>query len=99
MNVIPFSPANGATKTLTVTSTSSSDTFAGVHQTMRVYNAGPNKAFLRWGVGAQTALTTDMPVGPTNTETFSLPPQAATVAAICATGETATVYCTPGEGQ
>lgn len=99
MNVIPFSPANGATKKLTVTSNSSSDTFAGVHQTVKVYNFGPNKAFIRYGNGAQTALTTDMPIAPGNTEIFTLPPQVTTVAAICDTGETATVYATPGEGQ
>jgi hypothetical protein len=98
MNVIPFSPANGATVKLTVTSISSSSALT-LHQTVKVYNFGPNKAFIRYGIGAQTALTTDMPVAPGNTELFTLPAQIATIAAVCDTGETATVYCTPGEGQ
>jgi hypothetical protein len=97
MNQLPFSPAE--TKSLSGTSTSSSATFATAHQTMRVCNFGPNKAFLRYGSGAQIALTTDMPVPVGNTEIFTLPPVATTVAVICASGETAAVYVTAGEGQ
>lgn len=111
-NVNPFSPSVGTTKTLSATNTSSSVTFdakdvsasttnAGViggHCVMRVYNAGTQLAFARWGTGAQTATTSDMPLVPGVVEVFSKAWPDNTFAAITASS-TATIYITCGEGQ
>lgn len=65
---------------------------------IRIYNAGPNAAFVRWGVGAQTAsITADVPIAAGMTESF-FKGQADTFSAICAASQTATVYLTPGLG-
>lgn len=71
---------------------------SGGHSVMRIVNAGPNTAFIRFGVGAQTALTTDMPILAGAIELFSKAADTDTVAAICAASQTATVYVTCGEG-
>ncbi len=94
----PFSPAIGATITLSVTAANTQGTLTVQSNQVRVYNAGTNKAFIRWGNGAQTATTADMPVAPGSVESFSKASGDLGVAAICAGGETATVYVTPGEG-
>lgn len=110
-NVNPFTPV-GATVTVSATTSSSdealpatavgsSTTNAGTiggADVLRFYNAGTAIAFVRWGVGAQTAVTTDMPVAPGTIEVFSKAYEADTVAAITAAG-TATVYVTAGRGQ
>lgn len=72
---------------------------SGGHSVMRIVNAGPNTAFIRFGVGAQTALTTDMPILAGAIELFSKAGDVDTVAAICAASQTATVYVTCGEGS
>jgi hypothetical protein len=64
---------------------------------IRVYNAGPNTAFVRFGFGAQTAVLTDTPVPAGVIENFFVG-AADTCAAICAATQTATVYFTPGNG-
>lgn len=69
----------------------------GGHQVMRVYNAGTQIAFGRWGTGAQTATTSDMPLIPGVVELFSKAPADDTFAAITSSS-TATVYITCGEG-
>lgn len=71
---------------------------SGGHSVMRIVNAGPNTAFIRWGVGAQTALATDMPILAGAIEVFSKAADVDTVAAICAASQTATIYITCGEG-
>jgi hypothetical protein len=71
---------------------------SGGHSVMRIVNAGPNTAFIRFGVGAQTAVTTDMPLMAGMSELFSKAADTNTVAAICASAQTATVYITCGEG-
>lgn len=98
----PFTPDTANTKTLAATSTSASVTLATPDvssNVLRIVNLGPNTAFLRWGVGAQTALTTDMPMLSGTVEVFSKSTTADTVAAICAGGNSATIYITAGEGQ
>ena len=63
----------------------------------RVYNGSAAMAFVRFGVGAQTAVLTDSFVAPGNTEVFSIPPTVDTVAAILSTG-TGNVYFQRGMG-
>jgi hypothetical protein len=115
VNQEPFSPNFSKTKTISASSTSSSVTLdatdvsstptnpsAGVwggHTIMRIVNVGPNTAFIRFGVGAQTAVTTDMPIPSGAIEVFTKAGDADTVAAICAAAQTATVYVTCGQGQ
>ena len=115
MNQEPFTPSLGVTKTISATSTSSSVTLDAVdvaatpsnpgagpwggHTVMRVVNAGPNTAFIRWGVGAQTAVATDMPILAGAIEVFTKAGAVDTVAAICASTQTATVYVTCGQGM
>lgn len=114
MNVAAFGPNFSKTKTISATSTTASATLdatdvnstptpansgpSGGHSVMRIANLGPNKAFIRWGVGAQTALATDMAVLPGVVELFSKAGDVDTVAAICAATETATISITCGEG-
>lgn len=91
-----FTP--GATVSISATSTSGSASVTAANNSVRVDNLGPNKVFIRWGAGAQTAVTTDMPVPNGATEIFDKG-RADTLAAICASGETATLYVTSGEGE
>lgn len=111
---VAFGPNSSKTKIISGTATSSSVTLdatdvqstpspansgpSGGHSVMRLVNAGPNTAFVRWGIGAQTALATDMPLLAGVTEVFSKSGADDTVAAICAATQTATVYVTCGEG-
>ena len=94
----PFTPAINSTVTLSVTAANTQGTLVPQSGQIRVYNAGTNKAFIRWGVGAQTATAADMPIAPNTVESFTKPPEALGIAAICSATETATVYFTPGEG-
>ena len=115
MNVQPFGPNFSKTKSISATSTSASVTLdatdvnytptwpnacpTGGHTAIRIVNAGPNTVFIRYGVGAQTAVATDMPVLAGTVELFCKAGAADTVAAICAATQTATVYITCGEGM
>ncbi len=71
----------------------------GGHSVIRFFNAGTKIAFVRVGVGAQTALTTDMPLAPGVVEVFSKAFADDSVGAICGGSDTTTVYATCGEGQ
>lgn len=109
MNVNPFSPDFANTKSLAVTSTSNSvtlsttDTNTGTlgqgYNVIRIVNAGPNTAFIRWGTGTVTALATDMPMLSGTVEVFTKSPNDTVIAAISAATQTATLYITCGEGQ
>lgn len=93
----PFAP-NAPTITLSATTTSSENTTLPADcAQIRVHNAGPNVAFMRWGNVALTAVTTDMPIAVGATEVFTKGSNKR-IAAICGTG-TATIYVTPGEGE
>jgi hypothetical protein len=96
-----YTPIIGATQTLSGTSVSSSVTLTAAGKAafnVRLHNAGPNIAFVRYGVGAQTAVaTTDFPLPVGAVEAFFKGP-ADTIAVICSATQTATVYVTPGEG-
>lgn len=95
-----FTPT-GSTVSISATQTTGSvsltDPVAGNSPNVRIWNSGASTAFIRWGVGAQTAVTTDLPLGSGQVENF-FKGQADTFAAICASGQTATVYFTPGTG-
>lgn len=95
-----FSPVE--TKTIAATSTSGSATFtAGTSATAkqcRVVNLGSSTAFIRFTTGASTAVTTDMPIPTGAVEVFNKG-GADTVSAVCASGTTATLYFTTGEGS
>lgn len=108
MNQQPFGPNFSKTKSISVTNSSGSATLdASDYSTssspntgfnvMRIANTGSVVAFVRWGIGAQTALTTDLPVLPGTVELFTKPLDVNTVAAITASGTT-TLYITCGEG-
>lgn len=94
---VPFS-LGGATVTLAATATSSTSAIPTGNMVMRLTNLGPNKCFVRCGIGAQTAVTTDFPVLSGQSVNVSKPPDCDNVAAICAATETATLYVTVGEG-
>lgn len=112
---VPFGPNFSKTKSISASSTTASVTLdatdvsstptpagsglSGGHSVMRIVNAGPNTAFIGWGVGTQTALATWMPILAGVTEVFSKAADVDTVAAICAATQTATIYITCGEGQ
>lgn len=94
----PFSPTTPTVR-LAVTATSSASAINADNAQIRFYNAGPNKCLVRWGTGAQTALTTDTPIAPGVTEIFSKALGVNNVAAICDASETATLFVTTGEGS
>jgi len=114
MNVQPLAPNFSKTKSISATASTASATLDGTDvsstptpanagpsggkSVMRIVNAGPNTAFIRYGVGAQTAVTTDMPILAGTSELFSKGGDVDTVAAICASAQTATIYITCGEG-
>lgn len=90
------------TKSVSATSTSSSSAFTGVcitQEQVRIFNAGPNTAFFRCGVGAQTAVTTDTPIGNGINEVFTKGSLTDTCAAITSGANTATLYFTSGTGD
>ena len=91
----------GSTINISATSTSASYTFtspiAANSPNCQIYNAGPNLAFMRWGVSTQTAVATDTPI-PVGAILNFFKGQSDTFAAICASGQTATIYITPGAG-
>jgi len=91
-----FSP--GITTSISATSVSASAALNVNSPIVRIYNAGTVRAFVRFGVGAQTAVITDMPIAPGTIELFS-DGVADTIAVICATGETAIIYITSGDGS
>lgn len=103
MNVSPFTPNFSKTKTIAVTQATASATLdatdSGVgNNVIRLFNSGSNVVFVRWGTGTQTALTTDMPLMPGTVELFTKAAGTDTIAAICASGLTSTLYITCGEG-
>lgn len=96
MSMTPFT-LGGATTTISATVASAGGTFDASTGRIRVINAGPNTAFLRCGIGAQTAVATDVPILAGAIEVFSVPSNLTHAAAI-SPGGTATVYITSGTG-
>lgn len=96
-----FLPAFGGLEAISATTSSTSATLAGLEitacDTLVLYNAAAALAYARWGVGAQTATTSDMPLPPGTLQVFNKG-QADTVAVILASGS-GTVYAMPGQGS
>lgn len=103
MLIRPHQPIFASTVSISATQTSGSTTLANTcGQVLYVCNEGPNGVYIRYGNGSQTALTTDYRI-PANTERYLTRRDGSsgdtTVAAICDSGETATVYFSIGEGS
>jgi hypothetical protein len=102
-----FSPINGAGQALSATTTSASVTFtpgtpAGTNTVLNatdvmIYSPGTTLGFCRWGVGAQTATSADVPIPPGTVQAF-FKGVADTVACIMSSG-TATIQVMPGNGR
>lgn len=86
---IPLSPTSSSVGSTALTASKPS---------VRIVNAGPNVAFIRFGTGTQTAVTTDMPLLPGTVEVFHKG-GCDSIAAICAASQTATLYVTEGSGD
>lgn len=89
-----FAPS-GSTVTLAATAASASVALDQYYGAVRVYNKGPNVAFIRFSTGASPAVLTDLPLAVGATETFSKG-TGNNASAICAATETATLYLTNG---
>lgn len=92
-----FQPMPGKSTSIAATTTTASASVPAEAPSLRVFNAGPATIFIRWGVGTQTALTTDMAIPAGVVEVF-YKRVADTVAAITSAGAS-TVYLTPGTGE
>lgn len=86
-----------ATAALTATTTSSNAAIPSNAQVLEIQNAGDAVVFVRWGIGTQTAVTTDYPVLPGQSKVVTCEIGNNNVAVIAASG-TNTVYVTGGEG-
>lgn len=95
----PFIPS-GATKSLAVTDSTGRVALTGPGRSasVRIVNAGASTAFVKFGGSTVEAATTDMPILPGTVEIFDLPESATYMAGICASGLTATLYATTGQG-
>lgn len=96
MQGIPFTA--GATATLSATSTSASVSVSTESGRVEVQNGGASVVFIRIGTGTQTAVTTDYPVLPGHSKVISKPYGADTLAGICLSGQSSTLYVTSGAG-
>jgi hypothetical protein len=93
-----FQPMPSKSTTIAATGTTASATVPAEAPSLRIFNLGPSTIFIRWGVGTQTSVTTDMAIPAGVVEMFHKG-RADTVAAICGAGGTSTVYLTPGAGE
>lgn len=97
-----FTPINGASAVVAATASNTSTTLStsGDANVLRIRNVGTNTVFVRIGTGAQTAVVNDdmaVPAGETVYLGFPIN-QDVRLGAICAGGETANLYVTPGYG-
>ena len=92
----PLNPL--ATLTLAATATSANGAISPVAQTLEIQNAGGSTAFVRWGIGTQTAVTTDYPVLSGQSKVITCGTGNTNFAAICAAGESTTLYITSAQG-
>lgn len=96
MTLKAFAPSGAPTAKISATIASASVAIDQSSAAVRVMNAGPNIAFLKFSYGASTATITDMPIAVGATEVFTVATNNV-ASAICETG-TASVYFTNGEG-
>jgi len=101
-----FQPNFGGTQAISGTTTSASVTLTTAdlqNPELRIYNSGTVAVFCRWGIGAQTALTSDIAIAPGATQLYTkgtvVAGQGQTQAVACITASgTATVYVITGVG-
>lgn len=95
----PFQ-AMTTTKTVSASTTSASATWADNDKAgdcLRVFNNTTAVAFLKYGLGTQTATTANIAIAPGAVEVIMIGEAADTVAVILSTG-TGSVYLTKGSG-
>lgn len=88
-----FMPA--ATVSTAISGTSASVTISKLCPVIEVQNDGGAVCFIRWGIGAQTAVATDYPILPGHCKTITIGTGNDTLAVI---GTSGTLYVTSGEG-
>lgn len=92
--------AMSTTKTVSASTTSASATWADNDKAgdcLRVFNNTTAVAFLKYGIGAQTATTANIAIAPGAVEVIAVGDATDTVAVILSTG-TGSVYLTKGSG-
>lgn len=82
---------------LSVSTSSASQSIYANARIVRLYNSTDGVVFVRWGTGAQTAVTTDMALAPGGVEVFDKG-SANTLAAIMSSGS-GTLYISVGSGS
>lgn len=101
-NMKNFSPNTfGLTAVCNAGATSESVSVVAIDEELLVYNSGNSVAFIRWGVGPQTAIATDLPIPPGTPLLFSknLNGNADTVACISPSAGTEAIYIVSGFGR
>lgn len=97
MSVFPFAP--GVTKTLSATDATGRVLLGAGGTSLEIISLpSEDTAFVAFGTVAVTAATTDYPVLSGTDKVITIPKDATYAAAICASGETATLYFTRGCG-
>lgn len=94
-----FKPVNGSTVKISATATHSHTALGAKGGDALLQNTGPNVAFVRLTTGDTTATTADLAVVPGVPLIVARAPSELSIGAICATGETATLYVTLGDGS
>jgi hypothetical protein len=102
----PFLPHNGGIGTVSIAVTAASASVAlpamESHGTIRLVNAGAAVTFVRFGKGAATAVTTDLPLLPNSVSVIAVPEELTNRSDvyIAAIGTAAnTLYATAGDGR
>lgn len=89
-----------ATNTISGSTTSASATWGAADQggdCIRVFNSTTAIAYIKYGKGAQTATSADLPIAPGGVEVIGVSDGVDTVAVLLSTG-TGSVYVTKGTG-
>lgn len=107
--LLPISPKDQGTTTLSATTTSGATTVAlaiSESPQLEITNGGSVPVFVRWGTSAVSAATVpsgatggSYPVGPGAKVVVTIDPGTVTHACAITATSTATVYLTPGRGQ
>jgi hypothetical protein len=95
--MIPFT-LGGATTTVSASTTSADEAIAMLGKTtILVTNASSSLAYIKSGIGAQTATSANTPVLALTAQSFTIPANHDTVAVLLVSG-TGNVYFTVGQG-
>lgn len=113
VDVVTFAPKYSGTALVSVTSTAattqvqaSGSSSVPTMKKLRIYNAGPNAAFIIGGNASVATATVptggvgslgEMPIAPGSVEVFQMP--VSHLSCVCKSGESALLYVTPGEGN